>query len=269
MGPENIRICLAGATGWVGRELCSTLHASNKFLLVSAVARKSAGKRLGSVLGIDRLDLPIQGTVAEALATPCDVLVDYTNPNAVFDHVRLGIERGVNVVVGTSGLTEERFSEIDLMARVKKVGVLACGNFSLTAILLQKLAILAARAVPHWEIIDYATGAKPDAPSATARELAAKLSEVAAPKYEVPIGQTIGAVESRGATIRDSQLHSVRLPGFAFSFEIIFGSVGERLSLRHDAGESAQPYVQGTLRAIEEVLTFHGLRRGLESILKE
>src|ERR1700733_3562671 len=132
MSPENIRICLAGATGWVGRELCSTLHESKKFLLVSAVARKSAGKRLGSVLGIDKLDIPIQGTVAEALATPCDVLVDYTNPRAVFDHVRLGIERGVNVVVGTSGLTEERFPEIDQMARAKKVGVVACGNFSLT-----------------------------------------------------------------------------------------------------------------------------------------
>jgi 4-hydroxy-tetrahydrodipicolinate reductase len=263
---QNICVCLAGVTGWVGKELCLALNASDKFLLVSAVARKSAGRSVGDILGIKGLDLMISETVAEALTTPCDVLVDYTRPEAVFGHIKLAIERRVNVVVGTSGLREEQFSQIDGMARAAEVGVLACGNFAITAILLQKLTLLASRVVPHWEIIDYAAATKPDAPSSTARELAARLSEVATPQYEIPTAHTIGAVASRGATIQESQLHSIRLPGFTFSFEILFGLPGERLSLRHDAGESARPYVLGTLHAIEEVRSFHGLRRGLESL---
>jgi 4-hydroxy-tetrahydrodipicolinate reductase len=264
---ESIRVCLAGATGWVGRELCLALHASDKFHLVAAVAPRSAGHRVADVLGIESLDFIISKTVAEAFATPCDVLVDYTRPEVVFDHVKQAIEQGVSVVVGTSGLTEEQFSEIDQMARSREVGVLACGNFAITAILLQKLAVLASRVLPHWEIIDYATASKPDAPSSTARELAAKLSEVATPEYEIPVAQTVGEEASRGATIQGMQVHSIRLPGFTFSFEIVFGSPGERLSLRHDAGESARPYVLGTLHAIEEVRSFYGLRRGLESLL--
>lgn len=267
MSKQKIRVCLAGATGWVGRELSMALCASDKFQLASAVAPKSAGQRLGDVLGLRTVDIIIAKSVTEALASPCDVLVDYTKPEVVFDHVSQAIQTGVCVVIGTSGLTEEQFSEIDRMAVSKKVGVLACGNFAITAILLQKLALLAARVIPHWEVIDYATASKPDAPSSTARELAAKLSEVAAPKYEIPVARTIGPVASRGATIQDSQLHSIRIPGFTFSFEILFGLPGERLSIRHDAGDSARPYVLGTLYAIQEVRLFHGLRRGIESLI--
>jgi len=250
----------------VGKELCLALCESEKFHLVSAVAPKSAGRRLGDVLGVKALDLVVSKTVSEALVTPCDVFVDYTKPDAVFDHVQYAIERRVHVVVGTSGLTEEQFSQIDRTARAGEVGVLACGNFAITAILLQKLAVLASRVIPHWEIIDYATAAKPDAPSSTARELALRLSQVATPVYEIPVVDTIGEAASRGATIQKSQLHSVRIPGFTFSFEILFGLPGERLLLRHDSGESARPYVLGTLHAIEEVCSFHGLRRGIESL---
>lgn len=269
MSQRTINVCLAGITGWVGRALCPVLHASEKFCLVSAVAPSVAGKQVSDVLGIKGLTLTINKTVAEALSSPCDVFVDYTRPEVVFDHVKLAIERGVNVVVGTSGLSEEQFVQLDVMARAKQVGVLACGNFSITAILLQKLAVQISRIIPHWEIIDYASAAKPDSPSSTARELAAKLLEVTTPLYQIPIAHTVGAVESRGATIQGSQLHSVRLPGYTFSFEILFGLAGERLCLRHDAGESASPYVLGTLHAIEEVCTFKGLRRGLESLFSK
>jgi 4-hydroxy-tetrahydrodipicolinate reductase len=261
------RVCLAGATGWVGRELCKALQGSEKLRLVSAVARAAAGRRLGEVVGVDGLDVLVRGSLSEALAEPCDVLVDYTRPDVVFEHVNEAIARGVSVVVGTSGLTDEQLAKIDAAARAAGVGVLACGNFAITAILLQRLALLASRVVPHWEIVDYATATKPDAPSATARELAAKLAEVATPSYAIPIRDTIGAVESRGATMNKSQVHSIRLPGYTFSFEILFGLPGERLSIRHDAGDSAQPYVLGTLLAIDEVRTFRGLRRGLESLV--
>jgi 4-hydroxy-tetrahydrodipicolinate reductase len=257
------RVCLAGATGWVGAELCRALEASTDLRLVAAVARKSAGRPLREVVGVQG-DVTISASVPEALRTPCDVMVDYTAADAVFAHVRTALARGVAVVVGSSGLTEDQFAEIDTLARDRGVGVLACGNFAITAILLQKLAVMAARVVPHWEIIDYASATKPDAPSGTARELAAKLAEVAPPRHARDVRDTVGMVESRGASVRGTQVHSVRLPGYTFSFEAQFGVSGERLLIRHDAGDSAVPYVQGTLRAIHEVRTFAGLRRGME-----
>src|SRR5262249_26565725 len=156
---------------------------------------------------------------------------------------------GAHVVVGTSGLTTDDFALIDAAAQKARRGVLACGNFALTVVLLQKFAEAAARLIPQWEIIDYASDAKVDAPSGTARELAARLANVRKSELTVPLDQTIGPVEARGATVSSSQVHSVRLPGYVISAEIIFGMPDQRLSIRHDSGSSARPYVDGALLA--------------------
>jgi dihydrodipicolinate reductase len=120
---------------------------------------------------------------------------------------------------------------------------------------------------PQWEIIDYAHDDKIDAPSGTARELAERLSKVRHPDRTVPIDQTIGARESRGASVAGSQIHSLRLPGYVISAEIVFGMPDQRLSIRHDSGSSAVPYVDGALLAIRKVPTLIGVHRGLDSVL--
>jgi 4-hydroxy-tetrahydrodipicolinate reductase len=126
---------------------------------------------------------------------------------------------------------------------------------------------MAARQLPQWEIIEYARASKPDAPSGTARELAARLARVREPQTVVPIDQTRGVPEARGAALAGTHVHSVRLPGFVSSIEILFGMPEERLSIRHDSGAGAAPYIAGTLLAIRRVGTFTGLRRGLDSVL--
>ena len=126
---------------------------------------------------------------------------------------------------------------------------------------------MAARHIPQWEIIDYASDGKRDAPSGTALELAAHLSSIRPSELTVPLEETEGIVETRGARIGGSQVHSVRLPGYTISLEIIFGLPDQRLSLRHDAGSSAQPYIGGELLAIRKVGSFVGLRRGLDSVV--
>jgi len=262
------KISLAGATGWVGSALSKAISQSEEFVLVAAVARSSAGRRLGDVLGIPGLDLIVCSTVEEALSTDCDIFIDYTHPAVVNHHVRLAISRNIPVVIGTSGLAEEDFRELDELARNHQVGVLAAGNFAITAVLLQRLAMLAAKYMPHWEVIDYSTAEKPDAPSGTAMELTSKLSQIRTPLLQYPIEHTHGQKESRGATVNGTQIHSVRLPGFVFAFEIIFGLPDQRLVLRHEAGNSAEPYVAGTLLAAKNVTTFVGLKRGLDSIIK-
>ncbi len=263
----KIRISLAGATGWVGRALVQAILDSDTFALVSAVGKASAGKRLGALLDLPDLDLTVSSRVGDALSVPCDVFIDYTHPAVVKEHVIEAIRRRVHVVIGTSGLADQDFRDIDELARQKRVGVLAAGNFAITAVLLGRFAVAAAKYVPNWEIIDYATAEKPDAPSGTARELAARLAEVRSPLIHHPVNSTIGLKESRGAAVQGSQIHSVRLPGYVFAFEATFGLPGERLLLRHDAGTSAHPYVGGTLLAADKVRSFVGLRRGLDSIM--
>lgn len=264
----KLNVCIAGATGWVGKPLCLAVSATDDLRLVGAVSRTHQGRNLKDVVGDPNLDLTISGSVAEALDTPTDVLVDYTKADVVKANAMTAISEGVHVVIGSSGLTDEDFIEINQAALDNKVGVIAAGNFAITAVLLQRFACEAAKYLSHWEIIDYASDTKEDAPSGTTRELAFRLSEIRKPEVTHPIDETIGEKESRGATLSGSQIHSLRLPGYVISVEAIFGAQEERLTIRHDAGSGAEPYIQGTLLAIREVRNHVGLIRGLDKIMK-
>jgi len=234
-----IRVCLAGATGWVGRPLAEALQDSEDLALVAAVARRAKGERIAEVA--------ISGTVEDALQTPSDVFVDYTSAAAVKGNVLKAIAAGRHVVVGSSGMTDSDYEEIDAASRAKEVGVIAVGNFAVSAALLQRFALEAAKHMPSMEIIDIAYAEKVDAPSGTARELAWRLSEAGTPA--------------------PSQIHSLRLPGYTIGLEVRFGREDERLTLTYDGGPGAKPYIGGTLLAIRRAPELKGLVRGLDRIL--
>lgn len=264
-----IRVCIAGATGWAGSELARAVAAADDLALVSAVSRTHAGQTLGQALAKPGLDTPVFGSIAEALSVPCDVLVEYTKPESAKGNIIAALERGCHVVVGTSGLNETDFSDIEAVAERAGHAVLACGNFALTVVLLQRFALKAAKLIPQWEIIDYASDTKRDAPSGTALELALQLSKARTPSPTVPLDQTTGLPHARGATASGSQVHSVRLPGYVIGAEIIFGMSDQRLTIRHDAGNSALPYVDGALLAIRRVATLSGVHWGLDAVLND
>ena len=248
-----IRVCVAGSTGWTGSAVADAVRAADD---------------LDFVAGVSRSDPASFSSVAEALdAVEADVVVDYTHAAVVKANVLEAVERGVGAVVGSSGLSAEDYAEIEARALERGVGVIAAGNFSITAALLLRFAAEAARNLGSWEVIDYASASKPDAPSGTARELAERLGSVRAPAAPVPVDETLGAREARGATIAGTQVHSLRLPSFTVSSEALFAAEGERLSIRHDAGESAAPYVAGTLLAVRAVPGRVGLTRGLDQLL--
>ena len=250
------RVCIAGITGWTGSAVAAAVDAADDLELVSGVSRSGAGQER------------VYGTVAEALAAaPADVLVDYTSAEAVKENVCAALDAGVAVVIGASGLTENDYDEIDVRAREAGVGVIAAGNFSLLAALLLRCAAEVARHVGSWEILDYASAEKPDVPSGTSRELAERLAGVRHPELARAIDSLQGPIEARGATVGGAQIHSVRLPSFVVSTEIVFGAPGERLVLRHDPGESPEPYVGGTLYAVRAVRGRVGLTRGLDRLL--
>lgn len=265
----KIKLSLAGATGWAGSAVARAVIKQPDIELVSAISRTHAGKTLGAALTDAASDAPIFATAEEALAArPCDVFFEYTKPDVAKSNVLAALKHGAHVVVGTSGLSDADYADIDAAAKTAGRGVLAVGNFALTVVLLLKFAEAAAKLIPHWEIIDYSSAGKIDAPSGTGRELAARLGAANQAQHAVPVEQTQGERAARGATLGGAQVHSVRLPGYTLSAEVVFGMPDQRLTLRHDAGTSAEPYVDGALLAVRKVGSFLGLRRGLDSVLE-
>jgi 4-hydroxy-tetrahydrodipicolinate reductase len=249
----TVRVCIAGITGWTGNAIAPAVADADDLELVG---------------GVSRSDPAHHSSVAEALtAAPADVLVDFTHASAVKDNVMTALEHGANVVIGSSGLSADDFDAIEARARQTNLGVVAAGNFSLSAALLLRSAVEAAKHFDTWEIIDYASAKKTDAPSGTARELAERLAEVREPTIGVPVDQVSGPDGARGATVAGVQVHSLRLPSFVVSTEIVFAATGERLSIRHDADQTPAPYVAGTLLAIRAVPGRVGLTRGLDRLL--
>ena len=264
---DRIKVCMSGVSGWVGRAMVPAIMESDDMELVGAVSRKYAGKPLSDITGDSSHEFKISGSVGEALKARTDVMIDYTSAEAVKGNILSAVERGVHCVVGSSGLTDDDYREIDEAGKRRKIGVVAAGNFALSAALLLRFATIAARYMPSWEILDYASDGKPDAPSGTARELAYRLSLIGKPYFEVSPDKIIGPKESRGLTLNGNQVHSIRLPGHVIGTEVVYGKPDERLMLRYDGGSGAGPYIGGTFLAVRKVMGLVGLTRGLDNLL--
>ncbi|MEM9654217.1 MAG: 4-hydroxy-tetrahydrodipicolinate reductase [Actinomycetota bacterium] len=262
----EIGVCIVGATGGVGRWLVRSVLESGEFWLAGAVARGSVGEDAGSAIGDDPCGTVVLGTIEEALERNPDVVVDYTHPSVGMRHVRAAIDRSIPVLIGTTGFSAAEFDELDEAARRSGVG-LVTGNMSLTAALLQHLALITAAHIPHWTIVEYCKALKPDVPSGTARELAELMGKVRQPEYSLTVDQHFGDTRSLGADVAGSRVHAIRSPGISeAAVEVLFGLPGERLSLRHDC-EDPRVFVAGSLLAAQRVSGFSGLVRGLDKLL--
>jgi 4-hydroxy-tetrahydrodipicolinate reductase len=251
----SLKVLIAGATGWTGAPLVEAVLAADDLELAGGIARRG-----GATFS----------AVDEALeATSADVFVDYTSAAVVRQNVDAALAAGLHVVVGSSGLGEQDFAEIDTAARAAGRGVIAAGNFSVLAATLLHAATVAARHIEHWEVLDYGSFGKPDAPSGTSRELAERLAEVHAPTPATHDADLIGPPEARGAEVAGTRIHSLRLPSYALSTEVVLATGDERLHIRHEAGSSAAPYIAGTLLAIRRVPEITGVLRGLDRLLFE
>jgi 4-hydroxy-tetrahydrodipicolinate reductase len=211
-----IRVCVAGATGWTGRAITGAILRSSEFQLVGAIARRQVGVDIGEALNHGRAHANIVASLEEALAVPTVVLIDYTGPDVVKEHILAALDKGVRVVVGTSGLTASDYTDIEQKAKALKLGVIAAGNFSMRAALAKHFSLIAAQYLPSWEIIDYASAAKIAAPSGTTRELAEELATVSQHQLGVALVNTHGPQAARGATIDGTHAHSIRLAGLCY-----------------------------------------------------
>jgi 4-hydroxy-tetrahydrodipicolinate reductase len=264
-----IRVALSGVTGWAGAALARGIVAAPDLRLVAGIARRAAGRSVGDALGVD-CEAPVVATAAEAVAHRADVFFEFSKPDVALDNVLAAIGAGAHVVVGTSGLSNEDYARVDAAARAAGRGVLACGNFAITAVLLQKFAEMAVKWLPDVELIDYAYEGKVDVPSGTVRELSVRLGAARgdALASALPTSKLRGPVETRGASMSGIPVHSVRLPGYVLGAEAVFGAPDQRLHLRHEAGAGAEIYVQGALLAIRRVSRLTGVVRGLDRVME-
>ncbi len=261
---KPIKVVVQGASGRMGREIVNALCREPEMQLVGAVELQ---------VKEDSLPLPDKsGTLPfssnlDHILTSCqpDVLVDFTIAQATMPAVRTAVKRGVNLVIGTTGLTAEELSEIARLATAHKVGAVVAPNFALGAVLMIHLAKIAAKYLDYAEIIELHHPLKADAPSGTALSTA-KIMAAARGKPFCQPPEPKKPSASRGEQIEGVTIHSVRLLGLLAHQEVLLGGPGQTLSIRHDT-ISRECFMPGIMLAIKEVVKRQGLVYGLDALL--
>jgi 4-hydroxy-tetrahydrodipicolinate reductase len=246
----TVKVAVIGAAGRMGHETCRAVEAAADLELVARLGRGDS--------------------VADAAASGAQVAVDFTVPEAVMATVEESLAHGLHVVVGTSGFTEDRLAQVQslLDATPSGLGVVVAPNFALGAVLLMRFAREAAAHFTSVEIVETHHPDKVDAPSGTAIHTA---QVIAAARRDAGIPDAPDATRrsldgARGANVDGVPVHSVRLRGAVAHEEVVFGSAGEILTLRHDSLDRAG-FMPGVLLAIRQVVSRPGLTVGLEPLL--
>ncbi|MFD6260339.1 4-hydroxy-tetrahydrodipicolinate reductase [Micromonospora chalcea] len=243
------RVGVLGARGRMGMEVCKAVDSAADLDLVAAVDQGD--------------DL---ATVAQAGA---EVVVDFTTPDAVMDNLRWCVENGAHAVVGTTGFTEQRLDQVrEWLAGRPGVGVVIAPNFGIGAVLMMQFAARAARHFESVEIIEQHHPRKLDAPSGTATHTARL---IAAARADAGLGPVPDATRdevagARGADIDGVRVHAVRATGLVAHQEVLFGTTGETLTIRHDSYDRVS-FMPGVLLAVREVGRRPGLTVGLDALL--
>jgi 4-hydroxy-tetrahydrodipicolinate reductase len=227
----------------------------------------------GAVRGADGLELAAVVDAGDELTAVIDaraqVVVDFTHPDAVLDNLAFAIERGLHAVVGTTGFTEQRLNTVrGWLAEHPEVGVVIAPNFGIGAVLSMKFAQLAAPHFESVEIIELHHPGKTDAPSGTATHTAALIAEARkdAGLGAVPDATTSEVPGARGANLDGVRVHAVRATGLVAHQEVLFGTEGETLTIRHDSLNRSS-FMPGVVLAVREVGQRPGLTVGLDPLL--
>jgi len=262
---KPVRVLVIGAAGRMGKEVVRAVSAQKDMELAAAVDRTRVGEDAARVAGLDTVSVAICGSLADAIeqASP-DVAVDFTLPDSVTGNVRTALKARVACVVGTSGLSESDLGQLAALCQEKKTPALVAPNFAIGAVLMMQFAAQAARHFDSAEIVELHHASKVDAPSGTARSTARLMASITDSKF-AGLESTDGR-PARGHAEGAIHVHSVRLPGLVAHQEVIFGGLGQSLTIRHDS-TSRESFMPGVLLAIRKVRSLQGLVVGLENIL--
>lgn len=264
---EKTRVIVAGALGRMGAETVKAILQDKELLLTAAVDIKARGETVSDITGLKGFSVTIENDLEKALEeTKPQVLVDFTNPQAVFNNVRGALVKEITCVVGTTGLNEVELKQLEKLAQEHAVGVAVIPNFAIGAVLMMKFAREAAQYFPDVEIIELHHDKKMDAPSGTAIKTAELISQSRPQRPPRNIREMEKIAGCRGGDLDQIRIHSVRLPGLVAHQEVIFGGLGQSLTIRHDSFDRVG-FMPGVLMVIKRMLGRQGLVYGMENLL--
>jgi 4-hydroxy-tetrahydrodipicolinate reductase len=264
---EKIKVIVSGAFGKMGIETARAVQNDDELELVGLVDIRARGEFGGNMAGNQEFAVQVENDLDSLVkeAKP-DVMIDFTNPQAVYNNVKTALKCGINCVVGTTGLNEVELKQLEKLALENGVGVAVIPNFAIGAVLMMKLAQEAAQYFPDVEIIEMHHDNKMDAPSGTAIKTAEMIN---CNRVRNPVGncrEYERLAGSRGGDINGIRIHSVRLPGFVAHQEVIFGGVGQSLRIRHDSIDRVG-FMPGVVMTVKKMMGIKGLVYGLEKLL--
>lgn len=265
---SNVKIVIAGPRGRMGREAVKLVMDTEYFDLVAVLDHKHDGMLLSSIEGFQNCDVPIYSNIESCFQQiSADVLIDLTTPEVGMLHARTALQYGVRPVVGTTGFTKEDLTELDNLCRDKELGCIIAPNFALGAVLMMKFAQMAGKYFNDIEIIELHHDQKLDAPSGTAVKTAEMIAEVREQKSQGHPNEKETIPGARGANFDGMHIHSVRLPGLIAHQQVMFGSEGQTLTIRHDSYNRAS-FMSGVKLAVDTVMKVDSFVYGLENIME-
>lgn len=260
----TIRVGVFGAAGRMGRTVCEAVFRDPATELVAAVDPHHEGLDLRTVTGVDASDLVLGGDCQTMLDAGVEVVVDFTEADAARGNLRWCAEAGVHAVVGTTGLTDADCDE--LRGVFTRSNCVIAPNFAIGAVLMMRLAEIAAPFFDSVEVIELHHDAKVDAPSGTAMLTLERIAAASADWTPDPTTAEIVAGARGGKGPGDIPVHSVRLRGLVAHQEVLFGTTGQTLSIRHDSLDRSS-FMPGVLLAVRRVAERPGLTVGLDALL--
>lgn len=264
-----IRTGIVGALGKMGQEIVKAVTNCGDTELVMAVDVYKTGEDIGKiVLGKENNVIIGSDIESEIEKNKPDVIIDFTQPDAIYEHVMLYLKKKVKSVIGTTGLKEAEIEEIKKISKESNTACLIAPNFSTGAVLLMMFAKQAAKYFNNAEIIELHHNQKKDAPSGTAIKTAQMMSEVNPnfTKGNCPEKELLQGARGANATSSNIHIHSVRMPGYIASQEVIFGSDGQIFKIKHDT-MSRNCYMDGILLAVRHVYNNNEFIYGLDNIM--
>lgn len=263
-----IRVGIIGALGKMGREVVNAVTKENDLELVMAVDVVKVGEDLGKLVFGQDSGVKIQNNLSEALVS-CkpDVVIDFTQPNTIFQNATVCLNQKVRSVIGTTGLSDEQINSLKELSEKNETSCFIAPNFTTGAVLMMMFAKQAAKYFDNAEIIELHHNQKKDAPSGTAIKTA-KLMAEANDNFSTNNCEEIEVLDgARGANADSNiRIHSVRMPGYIASQEVIFGANGQIFKLRHDSMDRSC-YMAGVLLSVRYVYDNVGFVYGLENIM--
>lgn len=250
----------------MGQAVLKAVQEADGLELVGAVDIKG-GADTGTLVGLPESGILVE-TDLEALLErkKPEVMVDFTRPDVVFGNVMTALKHGTSPVVGTTGLSDEQKAEIAKAAEENATPAFIAPNFAIGAVLLMIMSRQAAKYMPEVEIIELHHDKKLDAPSGTAIQTAAMIAEVRKEHQQGNPDEFEKLPGARGANYEGMHIHSVRLPGYVAHQEVIFGGLGQTLTIRHDS-MNRESFMPGVVLAAKKVRSLKGLTVGLDKLL--